>query len=160
VSTGNDELVRSSFDAFLRGDFQALSHVMDPAVQWLSHEPGDWDCHDRDKVLATLRDRQREGVVTGLNAVVAAGEQVFVEVTGPRLQQEGLPDGQACMVVTVRDGKIVHTQDYPQPRHGARRRRPPARTARHRHRAGGRSGRRPASAMPGAVSGPGGPPKR
>jgi ketosteroid isomerase-like protein len=113
VAPGNDELVRSSFDAFLRGDWNALAQVMDPGVKWLWYEPGDWDCHDRRKVLATLFERQREGVVTGLNAVVAVGERVFVEVTGPRLEQEGLPDGQACMVVTVRDGRIVLLQDYP-----------------------------------------------
>jgi ketosteroid isomerase-like protein len=105
--------VRSSFDAFLRGDWDALRRVMDPGVEWLWYEPGDWDCHDRKKVLATLFERQREGVVTGLNAVVAADERVFVEVTGPRLEQWGLPGGQACMVVTVRDGRIVRMQDYP-----------------------------------------------
>jgi len=82
-------------------------------VEWLWHEPGDWDCHDRRKVLAALFERQREGVVTGLNAVVAVDERVFVEVTGPRLQEWGLPGGQACMVVTVRDGRIVRMQDYP-----------------------------------------------
>ena len=106
MSTGNDDLVRSSFEAFLRGDWDALSRVMAPDVQWLWHEPGDWDCHDRKKVLATLFERQREGVVTGLDAVVAVDERVFVEVTGPRL-------GHACMVVTVRDGRIVRMQDYP-----------------------------------------------
>jgi uncharacterized protein len=113
VSTGNDELVRSSFDAFLRGDWEALSRVMDPNVEWLWYEPGDWDCHDRKKVLATLFERQREGVVTGLNAVVAVDERVFVEVIGPRLEQWGLPGGQACMVVTVRGGRIARMQDYP-----------------------------------------------
>jgi hypothetical protein len=66
MATGNDELVRSSFDAFLRGDWDALNEVLDPGVEWLWYEPGDWDCHDRKKVLATLFERQREGVVTGL----------------------------------------------------------------------------------------------
>lgn len=111
MSTGNDELVRSSFDAFLRGDWEALSRVMDPGVEWLSYDPGEWDCHDRRKVLATLFERQREGVLTGLNRVVAVDERVFVEITGPR--HRGLPGGQACMVVTVRDGRIVRIQDYP-----------------------------------------------
>src|SRR3954447_3746821 len=113
MATGNEQLVRSSFDAFLRGDWDALAQVMDPGVQWLWHEPGEWDCHDRRKVLATLFQRQREGVVTALNAVVAVDERVFVEVTGPRLDQWGLPGGNACMVVTVRDGRIVRMQDYP-----------------------------------------------
>jgi uncharacterized protein len=109
---GNADLVRSSFDAFLRGDWHALSDVMDPDVEWLWYEPGDWDCHDRRKVLATLFERQREGVVTGLEAVVEVDERVFVEVTGPRLEERGVPSGRACMVVTVRDGRIVRMQDY------------------------------------------------
>src|SRR4051795_9334502 len=113
MGTGNDELVRSSFDAFLRGDWDTLAQVMDPGVEWLWYEAGDWDCHDRRKVLATLFERQREGVVTGLDAVVAVDERVFVEVTGPRLAEWGVPDGRACMVVTVREGRIVRMQGYP-----------------------------------------------
>lgn len=113
MAARNEELVRSSFDAFLRGDWDALAQAMAPDVQWLWYEPGDWDCHDRRKVLSTLFDRQREGVVTALNNVVAVDERVFVEVTGPRLTEWGLPGGRACMVVTVRDGRIVRMQDYP-----------------------------------------------
>jgi ketosteroid isomerase-like protein len=112
VAPDNAELVRTGFEAFLRGDFDGLERVMDPGVQWLWYEPGDWDCHNRDKVLTTLRDRRQEGVVTALNAVVAIDERVFVEVTGPRLEQWGMPEGQACMVVTVEDGRIVRMQDY------------------------------------------------
>lgn len=109
---GNAELVRDGFQAFLRGDFEALSEMMDPAVQWLWFEPGEWDCHDRDKVLATLRERQQEGVITDLNTVVDGGHTVFIEVTGPRREESELPDGHACMVVTLRDGRIVRMQDY------------------------------------------------
>jgi ketosteroid isomerase-like protein len=54
MTTANEELVRSSFDAFLRGDWDALAKVLAPDVEWLWHEPGDWDCHDRKKVLSTL----------------------------------------------------------------------------------------------------------
>src|SRR3954467_14546356 len=129
MAAGNDELVRSSFDAFLRGDWDTLSQVMDPGVEWLWYEPGDWDCHDRRKVLATLFERQREGVVTGLNSVVAVDERVFVEVTGPRLEQWGLPDGRACMVVTLRDGRIVRMRDYPNRAAALAGRRPAARAA-------------------------------
>jgi ketosteroid isomerase-like protein len=107
MSTRNAGLVRSSFDAFLRGDWQALSGVMDPGVEWLWHQPGEWDCHDRRKVLATLFKRQRQGVVTGLDEVVEVDDRVFVKITGSQ------PGGHACMVVTVRDGRIVRMQDYP-----------------------------------------------
>ena len=78
MSATNDELVRTSFDAFLAGDWEALSQVMAPDAQWLWHEPGDWDCHDRRKVLATLLERQREGVFTALDQVVAIEDRVFV----------------------------------------------------------------------------------
>jgi ketosteroid isomerase-like protein len=54
MPTGNDVLVRSSFDAFLRGDRDALRRVMDPGVEWLWYEPGEGDCRDRKQVLATL----------------------------------------------------------------------------------------------------------
>ena len=45
--------------------------------------------------------------------MVAVDERVFVEVTGPRLARVGTPRRAACMVVTVRDGRIVPMQDYP-----------------------------------------------
>jgi ketosteroid isomerase-like protein len=112
MSTDNAALVRDGFQAFLRGDVDALRKLIDPDAQWLWWEPIPGDCHDRDKILATLRDRQQEGVVTGLKDVVEGGEKVFVEVTGPRLAEWGLPDGQASMVVTVRDGRIVRLQDH------------------------------------------------
>ena len=108
----NAELVRQGFQAFLRGDFDALRDMMDPAVQWLWFEPGVWDCHDREKMIATLRERRRDGVITKLDDVVDGGDTVFVEVSGPRREESELPDGRACMVVTVRDGRIVRMQDH------------------------------------------------
>jgi ketosteroid isomerase-like protein/catechol 2,3-dioxygenase-like lactoylglutathione lyase family enzyme len=113
MSTDNAALVRRGFEAFLSGDFDALRAVLAPDAQWLWWEPIPGDCHDPDKILATLQDRRREGVVTGLNDIVDGGEKLLVEVTGPQLQQWGLPDGRACMVVTVRDGRIVRMQDHP-----------------------------------------------
>jgi uncharacterized protein len=112
VSIDNAELVRSSFDAFLRGDWESLRRVMDPGIEWLWHERGEWDCHNRKKVLATLFERQREGMVTGLTEVIAVDERVFVEVHGTQLEERGVPGGNACMVVTVRDGRIVRMQDH------------------------------------------------
>ena len=113
--TTSAELVRTAFDAFMRGDWPAVSEVMDPAVEWFWYEPGEWDCHDRGQVLATLRERHREGAVTGIHAVEAIDERVFVEVTGPRLAAGGLPGGRAFLVVTVRDGRIVRMQDHASP---------------------------------------------
>jgi ketosteroid isomerase-like protein len=112
MSSGNAELVRDGFEAFLNGDFATLRELMDPKAQWLWYEQNPGDCHDPDTILATLRARHQEGVVTALNDVIEGGEKVFVEITGPTLEAWDLPDGQACMVVTVRDGRIVRMQDH------------------------------------------------
>src|SRR4051794_6239172 len=112
MSSGNAGLVRGGFEAFLNGDFAALRELMDPEAQWLWYEQNPGDCHDPDTILATLRERQQEGVVTALNDVIEGGEKVFVEITGPTLEAWDLPNGQACMVVTVRDGRIVRMQDH------------------------------------------------
>jgi len=88
---GNDELARSGFEAFLRGDWDALAEIMDPDVEWLWHEPGEWDCHDRTKVLATLFDRQREGVVAGLNNVVAVDDRVGEDQIGRGMVRSWTP---------------------------------------------------------------------
>jgi ketosteroid isomerase-like protein/catechol 2,3-dioxygenase-like lactoylglutathione lyase family enzyme len=113
MSTDNNAaLVRQGFEAFLRGDFDALRELLAPYAQWLWWEPIPGDCHDPDTIIRTLRERHAEGVVTGLNDIVAGGEKLVVEVTGPQLEQRGLPDRQACMVVTMRDGRIVRMQDH------------------------------------------------
>ena len=113
MSTSNAELVRSSFEAFLGGDWDALSEVMHPDVRWRSHDPGEPDRRDRAAVLAALAARRRHGLVAAIEDVVAVDDRVFVEISGPRLREQGVPGGQACMVITVRDGKIARMQDYP-----------------------------------------------
>jgi len=37
----HEDLARSSFEAFMRGDWDALAGAMDPDVQWLWYEPGE-----------------------------------------------------------------------------------------------------------------------
>src|SRR3954463_16291452 len=106
MSTDNKALVREGCEAFLAGDFERLRGLLAPDAQWLWWEPIPGDCHDPDKILATLRDRQAEGVITGLKDIVDGGEKLVVEVTGPRLEEWRPPEAQLSMVITVRDGRI------------------------------------------------------
>jgi ketosteroid isomerase-like protein len=112
MSIDNAALIRHGFEAFLKGDFDTLRELMEPDAQWLYWEPIPGDCQDRDKIIATLRERHAEGVVGGLAAVVEGGEKLLVEITGPRLEEWGLPEGRAAMVVTMREGRIVRMQDH------------------------------------------------
>ena len=93
MSTDNAALIRDGFESFLKGDFDALRELMEPDAQWLYAEPIPGDCHDRDEIIATLRERHAEGVVGGLADVVEGGERLLVEITGPRLEDGGLPEG-------------------------------------------------------------------
>src|SRR3954453_18470302 len=112
MSASNADLVRSGFEAFLRGDFDALRELLDPAAQWLYWEPIPGDCHDPKKIIATLRERHGEGVVSGVENIIGGGEKLLVEITGPRMEESGLPEGRAAMVLTMRDGRIVRMQDH------------------------------------------------
>jgi ketosteroid isomerase-like protein/catechol 2,3-dioxygenase-like lactoylglutathione lyase family enzyme len=112
MRTDNTTLIRDGFEAFLRGDFDALRSLLAPDAQWLYWEPIPGDCHDPEKIIATLRERHGEGVVSGVENIIGGGEKLLVEITGPRLEESGFPEGRAAMVVTMRDGRIVRMQDH------------------------------------------------
>lgn len=112
MSTDNATQIRDGFEAFLRGDFDALRSLLAPDAQWLYWEPIPGDCDNPEKIIATLRRRRDEGVVSGVEDIVDGGEKLLVEITGPRLEEWGLPEGRAAMVVTMRDGRIVRMQDH------------------------------------------------
>jgi ketosteroid isomerase-like protein/catechol 2,3-dioxygenase-like lactoylglutathione lyase family enzyme len=112
MSTDNTTLIRDGFEAFLRGDFDALRSLLAPDAQWLYWGPIPGDCQDPEKIIATLRARHDEGVVSGVENIVGGGEKLLVEITGPRLEEGGLLEGRAAMVVTMRDGRIVRMQDH------------------------------------------------
>ena len=114
------------------------------ACEWLWYEPGDWDCHDRRKVLATLFERQREGVVTGLErrrrrrrARVRRGHRPAARGVGAA--------GRAGVHGRHRPRRADRAHaGLPQPRRRARRRRAAARAD--AEATAGRAGRRPAAA--------------
>src|SRR3989442_15613791 len=58
-------VVQQGFDAWRRGDFDALGAIFAPEVEWRWFEPGDWDCHNRDDVMRTLRQRHAAGFAEG-----------------------------------------------------------------------------------------------
>ena len=53
-------VAQQGFDAWRHGDFDALEVIFAPDVEWRWFEPGDWDCHNRDDVMRTLRQRHAD----------------------------------------------------------------------------------------------------
>jgi ketosteroid isomerase-like protein len=114
MSRENVHLVQQAFEAFLRGDLDAVAAVLDPDATWTWIEPGPWDCHDAGDVLRVLRRRRTEDMVGDLREIVDAGDHVVLRLEHGDPETYGADPGETAvtLVATVRDGRIVHLQDY------------------------------------------------
>ena len=111
MSQADVQALRTAFDDVgLRGP-EALDQLLDPQVEWFGIEPGPWDCHDRSKVLRTIREQLAPGVTTRVEELVEGGDKVVV---GLRTRWPGRgEDPPFYRVLTLRGGKIVRMQDCP-----------------------------------------------
>jgi ketosteroid isomerase-like protein len=82
-------VAQEGFDAWRRGDFAAPEAIFAPDVEWRWFEPGDWDCHNRDDVMRTLRQRRAAGFAEGQLTFHDGGSDTVVvtahssEIGGP-----------------------------------------------------------------------------
>jgi len=98
--------------AWQRGDVAALEPLLDPAVELLWWERGEWDCHGRDAVLACLRDRVATGATGGELDLAEAGEDRLV-VSRRGVVADGAAAGLSpATLIAVRDGKVVSMQQF------------------------------------------------
>lgn len=77
------EIARQGLEAWRRGDFKAIEGILDPAVEWHWFEPGEWDCHGRDDVMRTLRERYEQGFAKGDLEFRDGGEGAVIVVSHP-----------------------------------------------------------------------------
>jgi ketosteroid isomerase-like protein len=108
-------LLRRAWEAFARGDLEAVTEVLDPRVRW--HGAGDDEhedgCRNRDEALAFIRQALADGVRAKALDFRDAGDRVVVLLQThqpPEWGDQPHPHGE---VVTVRDGKVVETIVYP-----------------------------------------------
>jgi ketosteroid isomerase-like protein len=95
-----------------RGDFETIERLLDPDVEWRWFEPGDWDCHTREDVMQTLRQRFEQGFAKGDMTFRSAGEDAVIVVTHP--SEIGGPEwpDETATVMTFRNERVVSMQDY------------------------------------------------
>jgi ketosteroid isomerase-like protein len=101
------------FGALRRGDFEAASTLLDPAVTWQGLRE-EWTCHGRDEVIDTFRwaiDERRD--IDALE-FIRGGDRVVLGARGPSITGVGGEplEGQIFSVFTLRDGRIVRIDDY------------------------------------------------
>jgi len=112
VSSDPKAVAEAGLGAWRDGDFETLAHLLDPAVEWHWFEPGEWDCHGRDDVLRTLRQRHAQGFAAGTLEVHDAGEDTVIVVSHP--SEVGGPEwpSETATVMRFREGKVTSMQDF------------------------------------------------
>jgi ketosteroid isomerase-like protein len=112
VSSESLTLAEQGLAAWRRGDFETLERLLDTAVEWRWVDPGDWDCHGREEVLRTLRERYAQGFAAGALEFRDIDPDTVIVVSHP--SEIGGPDwpAETATVMRFRDGKVVSMQDY------------------------------------------------
>ena len=104
--------VQRGIQAWQSGDFETIEALLDPAAEWHAVEPGDWDCHGRDEVMATLRERHEQGFAAGELEIVEAGPNAVVLVSHPSaIGGPEWPDETATLI-TLGGDRVVRMRDF------------------------------------------------
>ena len=97
--------------AWQRGDVSALEPLLDPEVELLWWEPGDWDCHGREAVLSLLRERADKGAGGAEWDLIEAGEALVVARL--ELVTQGPEAGTTpATLITFRNDKVVSMRRF------------------------------------------------
>ncbi len=111
MSTELLDKARSGLEAWQRGDVDALEPLLHPEVELTWWEPGEWDCHGREAVLALLRERASEGPAAEVE-LIDAGEEAIVATRATTV-----PDGPAAglrpaTLISFRAGKVITMRQF------------------------------------------------
>ena len=104
------EQARAGLQGWQDGDLTALKELLDPNVELLWLETGEWDCHGRDDVLRLLAQRRGEGVNRAEVELIDAGADVLVSVSHT-VDRPDWPDEPAT-VIRFRDGKAIEMRQF------------------------------------------------
>ncbi|MGN6170141.1 MAG: nuclear transport factor 2 family protein [Solirubrobacteraceae bacterium] len=114
MAESNVELVRRGYEAALRGDFDVIAGMLDPAVRWHGGDPNaEGACRNKGQALQFMRRAWLQRPLGELVDVVDAGDKVVLILRPP---PDGTgPPATAANVTTFRDGKVVEMIHYPDP---------------------------------------------
>jgi len=124
MSMESVEVVVRGYRAFIDGDFEAISELLDPDVEWYPLDAGPYSFVDHSEVLGVVGERYREQYRVELDRCVGVGDHVVVgfrasreerDTTDPRPLQSRRKFSveRYSAVVTIRNGRVVRVQDYP-----------------------------------------------
>lgn len=102
---------RAGLEAWQRGDVEALAPLLDPDVELLWWEPGEWDCHGREAVLSLLRERARRGP-GGEVELLEAGEAAIVAARTSTVPDGPAPGLRPATLIVFRDGLVISMRQF------------------------------------------------
>jgi ketosteroid isomerase-like protein len=98
--------ILAAFDAYASKDFDRLAELYAEDVTWCCrHEPGPWDCHNREDVFGMFRARMRRGAKRTVDQILVIGGRVLI--------RGHTETDRFVNVYTVEDGRIVDVETHP-----------------------------------------------
>lgn len=118
--TKNEQLALDGYAAVMRGELEALDHLMALDLDWHWWEHGPWDCQSRAEAIAVIRERIGQRAVGELVEATEVAPDRVVVVTRMRPDSEIGPEDlglspdhlETANLVTFRDGKVVAMHAY------------------------------------------------
>ena len=119
---GVDLLLRG-YRAFVAGDLEAISSMLDPEVEWAGI--GDFVAvADREDVLAILAERVDEHYHVTVDRCIGVGDRVVVSMRFSSVEPDPTDErplqsrrtylvGRYAAIVTMRDGRVVRVEEHP-----------------------------------------------
>ncbi len=101
-------IVRRGYEAFARGDLDAVAELLAPNVRWhgVDDEDPQGGCHSREQAIDFIRNAAAQGAEVNVREIRQAGHYVLVILQTDREDDDGQPAPHAELV-TVRDDKIT-----------------------------------------------------
>jgi ketosteroid isomerase-like protein len=110
----NENLIRTAYEDYSRGDLSQLLELIDPDLEWTyldpaSENPQPQTCHGRPELESALQGQADRGLVSELEEVTAHGDKVMVVVRTPGIDQRRArqADDRNYLVLTLQQGRIV-----------------------------------------------------
>ncbi len=117
------ELLLRGYRAFVAGDLDAITGMLDPEVEWIG--VGEVAAiADRADVLEVLADRLAEGYHVTVDRCIGVGDRVVVSMRFSSVEPDPTDErplqsrrtylvGRYAAVVTTRDGHVVRVEEHP-----------------------------------------------
>ena len=123
VSQTAVDLLLRGYRAFVAGDLEAISGMLDPEVEWVGAGEAA-GIADRSDVLAALGERLAEGYHVTVDRCIGVGERVVVSMRFSRVEPDPTDErplqsrryylvGRYAAIVTMRDGRVARVDEYP-----------------------------------------------